>query len=183
MPALAVDGGRPVRVRLLPYGHQIISEADIEAVVGTLRSEWLTTGPAVEIFERQFADAVGARHAVAVANGTAALHAAAFAAGVGPGRAAVTTPLTFADHFGQVLGRADLEGACLHTWVLRHQLDGVVQVPGFEHEDSAQLLFRLGIRAIGDGHLVVLPSQGGRVPSALERFPANKVTLLPSTSS
>jgi perosamine synthetase len=96
VPALAVDGGRPIRGRLLPYGHQIISDADIDAVVGTLRSEWLTTGPAVEIFERQFADAVGARHAVAVANGTAALHAAAFAAGLGPARAAITTPLTFA---------------------------------------------------------------------------------------
>src|SRR5918999_458752 len=89
-----------------------------------------------------------------------------------------TPPLAFADHFGQVLSRANLEGACLHTWVLRHQLDGVIQVPGFEHEDSAQLLFRLGIRAIGEGHLAVLPPQGGGVPSALERFPTHKVTAL-----
>jgi perosamine synthetase len=96
VPTLAVDGGTPVRQRLLPYGHQIISEADIAAVVNTLRSEWLTTGPAVDAFERRFAERVGARHAIAVANGTAALHAAAFAAGLGPGRAAVTTPLTFA---------------------------------------------------------------------------------------
>jgi perosamine synthetase len=93
---LAVDGGTPVRQRLLPYGHQIISDADIAAVVSTLRSEWLTTGPAVDAFERRFAARVGARHAIAVANGTAALHAAAFAAGVGPDREAITTPLTFA---------------------------------------------------------------------------------------
>jgi hypothetical protein len=55
----------------------------------------------------------------------------------------------------------------------------MVEVPGFEHEDPAQLLFRLGIRAIGDGHLAVLPSQGGGVLRALERFPTNKVTVVP----
>jgi perosamine synthetase len=96
VPTLAVDGGTPVRQRLLPYGHQVISDADIAAVVNTLRSEWLTTGPAVDAFERRFAERVGARYAIAVANGTAALHAAAFAAGLGPDRSAVTTPLTFA---------------------------------------------------------------------------------------
>jgi hypothetical protein len=61
--------------------------------------------------------------------------------------------------------------------VLRHQLDGVVQVLGFEHEDPAQLLLRLGIRAIGDGHLAVLPAKRGGVPIALERFPTKKVTI------
>lgn len=96
MPTLAVDGGAPVRSTLLPYGHQIIDDADIAAVVRVLRSEWLTTGPAVETFEREVAATVGARHAVALANGTAALHAAAFAAGIGPDRGAVTTPMTFA---------------------------------------------------------------------------------------
>src|SRR5262245_25455539 len=59
----------------------------------------------------------------------------------------------------------------------RHQLDGVVKVFGLEHEDPAQLLFGLGIGAIGDGHLAVFPSQRGSVPSALERFPTNKVTF------
>jgi dTDP-4-amino-4,6-dideoxygalactose transaminase len=96
VPTLAVDGGAPVRPTLLPYGHQIIDDVDIDAVVRVLRSEWLTTGPAVEAFEREVAAAVGARFAVALANGTAALHAAAFAAGIGPGRTAVTTPMTFA---------------------------------------------------------------------------------------
>lgn len=93
---LAIQGGRPVREGLLPYGHQAIDEADIEAVVRVLRSKWLTTGPNVEAFERAFADCVGAKYAVAVSSGTAALHAAAFAAGIGPDTEAITTPLTFA---------------------------------------------------------------------------------------
>jgi perosamine synthetase len=94
--ALAVDGGAPVRGRLLPYGHQVIDERDIAAVAEVLRSDWLTTGPAVPAFEAAFAAAVGAAHAIAVSSGTAALHAAAFAAGVASGDEVITTPLTFA---------------------------------------------------------------------------------------
>jgi perosamine synthetase len=92
---LAIDGGRPVRAALLPYGRHAIGDDDVAAVVATLRGALITTGPAVPAFERAFADAVGARHAVAVSSGTAALHAAVFAAGLGPGDEAVTTPLTF----------------------------------------------------------------------------------------
>ena len=92
---LAIDGGRPVRASLLPYGRQRIDEDDVRAVVETLRSDFITTGPAVAEFERRFAERVGARHAVAVSSGTAALHAAVFAAGIGPGDEVVTTPLTF----------------------------------------------------------------------------------------
>jgi perosamine synthetase len=93
---LAIAGGKPVRETFLPYGRQSVDEADIQAVVDVLRSDWLTTGPKVEEFEEVFAAAVGARCAVAVSSGTAALHAAAFAAGLGPGHEAVTTPMTFA---------------------------------------------------------------------------------------
>jgi perosamine synthetase len=92
---LAIEGGRPVRSRLLPYGRQTIDDADVAAVVATLRSDWLTTGPAVAELERRFADLVSARYAIAVSSGTAALHAAAFAAGIGPGDEAIITPLTF----------------------------------------------------------------------------------------
>ncbi len=92
---LAVDGGTPVRRELLPYGHQTITEADIAAVVAVLRSDWITTGPKVAEFERGIASATGAADAVAFSSGTAALHAAAFAAGLGPGDEAVTTPMTF----------------------------------------------------------------------------------------
>ena len=79
---LAIDGGSPVRGTLLPYGHQSIDERDIEAVVEILRSDWLTTGPKVGEFEERFAACVGATHAVSFSSGTAALHAAAFAAGL-----------------------------------------------------------------------------------------------------
>jgi perosamine synthetase len=94
--ALAIDGGTPVRDRMLPYGHQVIDDDDVCAVVRALKSDWLTTGPAVESFERAFADLVDAAHAVAVSNGTAALHAAVFAAGIKPGDEVITTPMTFA---------------------------------------------------------------------------------------
>ena len=92
---LAIYGGEPVRPTPLPYGHQIIDDEDIDAVVNVLRSDWLTTGPAISAFETAFAAFVGARHAVAVSSGTAALHAAAFAAGLGPDDEVIVPALTF----------------------------------------------------------------------------------------
>lgn len=80
----------------IPYGRQSIDEDDIKAVIETLRSDFLTTGPKVEEFEKCVADYVGAKYAVAVSNGTAALHAACFAAGIGEGDEVITTPITFA---------------------------------------------------------------------------------------
>jgi perosamine synthetase len=80
----------------LPYGRQEISEADVEAVADALRSELITQGPLVERFEEALAAYVGARHAVAFTSGTAALHAAMFAAGVASGDEVLTTPITFA---------------------------------------------------------------------------------------
>ncbi|MGB0117171.1 MAG: UDP-4-amino-4,6-dideoxy-N-acetyl-beta-L-altrosamine transaminase, partial [Terriglobales bacterium] len=95
METLAIHGGSPVRERLLPYGRQSLDDADIQAVVEVLKSDWLTTGPKVDEFEERFAAWVGARHAVSFSSGTAALHGAAFAAGLGPGDEAITTPMTF----------------------------------------------------------------------------------------
>lgn len=92
---LAINGGKPARETLLPYGHQSIDEDDIRAVVETLRSDWITTGPKVAEFERAFADRVGSEYAVSFSSGTAALHGAAFAANLGPGDEAITTPMTF----------------------------------------------------------------------------------------
>ena len=92
---LAIHGGTPVRSAPLSYGRHHIEDRDIEAVVSVLRSDWITTGPAVEEFEKAIAEYVGARHAVAFNSGTAALHGACFAANLGPGDEAVTTPLTF----------------------------------------------------------------------------------------
>lgn len=80
---------------MIPYGRQDISEDDIAAVVSVLRSDWITQGPAVPAFEQAIASYVGARHAVAVANGTAALHLACLALGLGPGDRLWTVPNTF----------------------------------------------------------------------------------------
>ncbi len=93
--ALAINGGRPVREKLLPYGRQSLDDGDIQAVVEVLQSDWLTTGPKVGEFEERFAAKVGVRHAVSFSSGTTALHGAAFAAGLGPGDEAITTPMTF----------------------------------------------------------------------------------------
>ena len=93
--ALALHGGSPVRATLLPYGRQAITDADIQAVVEVLRSDWLTTGPKVSEFEEAFAERVGSKHAVSFSSGTAALHAAAFGAGLQSGDEAITTPMTF----------------------------------------------------------------------------------------
>jgi perosamine synthetase len=92
---LAIDGGEPVRRTMLPYARQSIDESDIEAVGAALRSDWLTTGPRVPAFERALTEVTGARHAVAFSSGTAALHGATAAAGLGPGDEAITTPMTF----------------------------------------------------------------------------------------
>lgn len=80
----------------IPYGRQSINEEDIQAVVDVLRSDYLTTGPKVTEFERAVADYVGAEYAVAVSNGTAALHIACLAAGIGEGDEVITAPITFA---------------------------------------------------------------------------------------
>jgi perosamine synthetase len=93
---LAIEGGLPVRERLLPYGHQSIDEHDITAMVEVLRSDWLTTGPAVQAFENEVAEFVGAKHAVAVSNGTAALHAAMYALEIGPDDEVIVPTMTFA---------------------------------------------------------------------------------------
>ncbi len=81
---------------LIPYSRHSISEEDIAAVVEVLRSDWLTTGPTIAEFEQKVAAFVGAQEGVAVSNGTAALHCAMFAAGIGPGDEVIVPPLTFA---------------------------------------------------------------------------------------
>lgn len=95
-PKLAIHGGDPVRQKMLPYGRQRLDEDDIRAVVEVLRSDYLTTGPKVAEFENAFAAFVGAKEAVAVSSGTAALHAAVYAADIGPGDEVITSPMTFA---------------------------------------------------------------------------------------
>ncbi len=92
----AILGGPPVRATLLPYARQTIEADDIAAAGEALASDWITQGPTLARFERALAERAGVAHAVAFSSGTAALHAACWAAGLGPGDEAITTPLTFA---------------------------------------------------------------------------------------
>ncbi|BDG45786.1 UDP-4-amino-4,6-dideoxy-N-acetyl-beta-L-altrosamine transaminase [Parageobacillus sp. KH3-4] len=91
------------RESFLSYGQQWITDEDIEAVVAVLKSPFLTQGPKIQEFERKVADYVGAKYAVAFSNGTAALHGACFAAGIGEGDEVITTPITFAATSNAVL--------------------------------------------------------------------------------
>lgn len=96
MEKLAVFGGKPVLEQKIGYGHQYIDEADIQAVVDVLKSDYLTCGPRIEEAEKKLCEFTGSKYAVLIANGTAALHATCFAAGIGPGDEVITTPITFA---------------------------------------------------------------------------------------
>ncbi|MBQ9136013.1 MAG: UDP-4-amino-4,6-dideoxy-N-acetyl-beta-L-altrosamine transaminase [Lachnospiraceae bacterium] len=96
MEKLAINGGTPVRDTKLFYGHQYIDDADIEAVVDVLKSDYLTCGPKITELEKRLCEITGAKYAVAVSNGTAALHIACQAAGVKEGDEVITTPITFA---------------------------------------------------------------------------------------
>ncbi|OIO54316.1 UDP-4-amino-4,6-dideoxy-N-acetyl-beta-L-altrosamine transaminase [Candidatus Peregrinibacteria bacterium CG1_02_54_53] len=96
MSKLALHGGSPVRTTLLPYAHQSVNEDDIAAVTAVLRSDWWTTGPAIGEFEKAFAAFAKTKEAVAVSNGTAALHSAFYAADIGPGDEVIVPPMTFA---------------------------------------------------------------------------------------
>jgi UDP-4-amino-4,6-dideoxy-N-acetyl-beta-L-altrosamine transaminase len=80
----------------IPYGRQTVTSADVEAVVRILESDFLTQGPTVELFERAFAQYIGAPYAVAVSSGAAALHLCAIVLNIQPGDKVITTPITFA---------------------------------------------------------------------------------------
>lgn len=96
MEELAIFGGAPVRGETLGYGRQSVVEEDVRAVREVLESDFLTCGPATDAFEEAIRNATGARYATAVANGTAALHVACLAAGIGSGDEVVVSPITFA---------------------------------------------------------------------------------------
>lgn len=96
MTKLAIDGGIPIRRTLLPYGRHHIDETDINAVVATLRSDWLTTGPRVQELEKNVAEYLGVPETVAVSSGTAALHTMMAAINLGPGDEVIVPTMTFA---------------------------------------------------------------------------------------
>lgn len=92
----AIAGGAPVRKTKIYYGHQCLDEVDYQAVLDVLKSDYLTCGPKIEELEKKLCEITGAKYAVAVSNGTAALHIACLAAGIGEGDEVITTPITFA---------------------------------------------------------------------------------------
>lgn len=96
MEALAINGGTPIRENKIGYGRQWIDDDDIRAVEDVLKGDFLTCGPNVDKLEKKLCEYTGAKYAVAVSNGTAALHCACIAAGIGPGDEVITTPITFA---------------------------------------------------------------------------------------
>lgn len=96
MEDLAIKGGKPVRNKFLPYGHQWIDDEDIKSVVEVLKGDWITQGPKIKEFEGAMAKSTGTKYAVALSSGTAALHAACFVADVASGDEVITSPITFA---------------------------------------------------------------------------------------
>lgn len=93
---IALNGGAPALKEFIPYGKQCIDEDDVKAVSDVLTSPYLTTGPKVLEFEKKLCEITGAKFAVAISNGTTALHAACYAAGISFGDEVITTPMTFA---------------------------------------------------------------------------------------
>ena len=91
----AIEGGTPVREDFLPYGAQWLDEKEIEEVVDSLKSNWITTGPKMRFFEDKFKSFIGSKYAIAVNSGTAALHISTSSINIQPGDEVITTPFTF----------------------------------------------------------------------------------------
>lgn len=92
----AIEGGEPIRKSKIYHAHQYIDEADIQAVVDVMKGDYLTCGPKITELEQKLCNMTGAKYAVVCSSGTAALHIACLAAGVGEGDEVITTPMTFA---------------------------------------------------------------------------------------
>lgn len=147
----------------LPYGRQIIDDDDITAVVETLRSDWLTTGPAVERFEADVCAFTGARYGVAVCNGTAALHAAMYALDIKPGDEVIVPPMTFAATANCVLyqgARPVFADICPDTLLVAPDAVAAAVTPhtkaviGVDY--AGQLCDWDALRAIADAHSLAL---------------------------
>ncbi len=91
----AIEGGRPIRKDYLPYGKQCLDDNEINEVIDSLKSRWITTGPKMRTFEEKFKKNIGSKHTIAVNSGTAALHISTSTIDINPGDEVITTPLTF----------------------------------------------------------------------------------------
>ena len=157
----------------IPYGRHEIDEADIAAVLQVLRGEWLTTGPAVGAFEEAFASFTGAAHAVAVSNGTAALHLAMLAAGIGPGDEVIVPALTFAAsancvrYVGATVVFADVDPYTLTVDVAHVASLITPRTRALVAVDFAGLPADLvALRALADRHGLVFVEDGCHAPGA-----------------
>lgn len=164
---------------LLPYGRQSIAQEDIDAVVDVLRSDWLTTGPAVTAFEKAISEVAGGHPAVSCTSGTAALHMAYAAAGVGPGDEVITTPMTFvatasgASILGADVAFADIEEdtglidpAAVDALVTdRTKIIAAVDYTGHPADYAAlqPMADRVGALTLADAAHSIGGSSGGRV--------------------
>ena len=127
-----------MRDKFLPFSPPLIGEEEINEVVDTLRSDWITTGPKVKRFEEEFAQHVHAPDALAVNSGTAALHLSLLALGIGPGDAVITSPLTFCsavhviEHVGATPILADVEPDTLNLDParVREAIERTSKIPG-----------------------------------------------------
>jgi UDP-4-amino-4,6-dideoxy-N-acetyl-beta-L-altrosamine transaminase len=99
----AIEGGNPIREKIIPYGLHWIEEEDINEVLDTLKSIWLTTGPKVLKLEEEFRNYVGSKYAIALSSATAALHVSLAALGIRQGDEIITTPMTFCATSNSVL--------------------------------------------------------------------------------
>jgi UDP-4-amino-4,6-dideoxy-N-acetyl-beta-L-altrosamine transaminase len=143
---------------ILPYGRQFVDEDDIAAVTDVLRGDWLTTGPAIEKFEKALSAVVDAQHAVVCSSGTAALYLAARAAGLQPGDAVIVPAITFA---------ASASAAVLAGFeVVFADVDAETGLMSVDHAAEALLRGGKRVKAVMPVHL------GGRVsdPAALQYF-------------
>lgn len=171
---------------MIPYGRQSITEEDIAAVVEVLRSDWITQGPVIPRFERAVADYCGAQHALAVSHGTAALHLACLALGLGPGDSLWTSPITFvasancARYCGAAVDFVDIDPQTYNISVsaLRDKLEAAksagrlpkIVVPVHfagqpcDMAEIAGLAREFGFFVLGDAcHALGAEYQGGRV--------------------
>ena len=176
---------------MIPYGRQFIDEADIEAVVAVLRSDFITQGPAIARFEEKVAEFCGAKHAVAVANATAALHLGALALGLEPGDRLWTSPNTFIASANCALycgGRVDFVDIDPRTYnlsaiALKAKLEAAAEhgtlpkvlVPVHfsgqpcEMEAIASLARAHGVRVMEDAsHAIAIVQPHGKVPEMID---------------
>ena len=100
---LAIFGGTPIKKNFIPYGKQFIDQSDIDSVIEVLKSDYITSGPQVDLFEKKLCDYTGSKFAVVLSNGTTALHAACIAAGISKGDEVITTSITFAASSNAIL--------------------------------------------------------------------------------